>query len=231
MNVIFLPLNKKETVSGAVLAAVYFVIAGLLEAVLPMWFYPLQFVFVLLLSGAVGFTARRFWAQAFRDIPLIGTQLIWKPLLAVAVCKVICVAFNDLALFFQLPYFVMTDWGPMLWDVREDLMEYAADGNLIPTVLTVVLLMPIAEEFIFRGVILGSIYQKSSIPAFLVSVLLFAVFRTVPYMARMDDLTYTAIYAVQFIPMGLFLGWLYISTDSIFAPILMHILYNAILIF
>lgn len=228
MNVLYQPLNKKETNWGLIIAAVYLVASTVLEALL---LQPVQWVLVLLAFAAVIISARRFWMQSIGNLALTGKQLIWKPLLGALACKVVCFLVHDLFLLLGFPYFVSTDWGPMLWDVRGSLLETAAEGRFWFAAVSVVVLMPIVEEFLFRGVILGNLYPNHSIIAVILSVALFAVFHTLPYIDRINDVLYLCLYAFQFIPMGLALAWLYISTDSIFAPIFMHIIFNYALIF
>lgn len=229
MNVIFLPLKKKETLWGILIAAIYLPVSMGLEAAVPAGRYWVVCLFSAIAAAAAVLCARRFFAETLQCLRLVGKQLIWKPLLAVLLCRVICVAVNDLALFFQLPYFVSSDWGPLLWDVRSAGLSAAAQTSLLPVLVTVIVLMPFVEEFLFRGVILGNLYQKNSVLAVMVSVILFTVFHTLPYLGVVGDPAYLCCYGFQFIPMGLFLSWLYISTDSIVPPMAAHMILNAIL--
>lgn len=234
MNVLFLPLNKKETRWGLVIAAVYLAVSAVLET---QQLQAVQCFFVLPVFAAVVILARRFFKESFCCIPLTGKQVIWKPLLGALACKALCFLVHDLFLLLGFPYFTASDWGPMLWDIRGALLERSMQDHFWFIALVVVLLIPVVEEFLFRGVILGTLYRKNSILAVIVSVVLFALFHTLPYAAaafytmQADATLYLCLYSFQFIAMGLFLAWLYIGTDSIFAPIIMHIIYNYALIF
>lgn len=229
MNILYLSLNKKETAIGFVTAAIYLSLSIFLEAVLPGEAYWILGITSLVALALVFFPNLRFWKESKINVALTGRQLIWKPLLAVLVCRIICIFIDDILLLYGAPYFVGTDWGPMLWDVRSAMLESSQNGWLMAVAL--ILVMPIVEEFIFRGVIFGTLYPKSSVLAIIVSVALFAAFHTAPYCFRMDDALYLSIYFFQYVPMGLFLIWLYVSTDSIFAPILMHIIMNLMIVF
>lgn len=231
MNVIFLPLSKRESCWGWTLSVVYLAVISALELTMPPRLYWVVCgVAVLLLAGlAVAF--RGFLRQSVENLTLLGRPLLWKPLLALLVTRVITIFIHDLGYMFQLPYFDYTDWGPLLMNIRSEQLAEAAGSAPIPIMLSVVLLMPIAEELIFRGVILGQLYEKNGILAVTASTVLFLLFHTVPYIALSGDSTYLCLYAFQYIPLGLFLCWLYIGTDSIFAPMVLHILYNAILLF
>lgn len=228
MRILYLPLDKKETVWGIIIAVLYLTVGVILEWLM---LYPALCVFLLLCLAAALFLTRRFWLESLRNIPLTGKQLIWKPLLGTLGCRVLCLFIHDLFLLLGSNYFVGTEWGPMLWDIRAYFLEIATEDCFWPIAIAVVLLMPILEEFIFRGVILGSLYPRHSITAVLLSVALFTLFHALPYIGKMEDMLYIGLYAFQYIPMGLLLTWLYISTDSIIAPILMHIIINYMLVF
>lgn len=228
MRILYLPLEKKETIWGIVIGAAYLIASAVLER---LQLHPLPAILAMINLVAVILLTHRFWLESLRNIPLTGKQLIWKPLLGTLGCRVICIFVHDLFLLLGYPYFISSDWGPMLFDIRSHLLQAAMDGNFLLTVTAAIIVMPILEEFIFRGVILGSLYPKHSITAVISSVALFTLFHTLPYVGMMDDPVYLFLYAFQYIPMGLLLTWLYIGTDSIIAPILMHIIINYMLVF
>lgn len=231
MNILFLPLNKKETLWGAVIAAVYLPVSFLMETLVPASRYSLVCIFALLALAAVLLCAKGFWKQSVLNISLLGKGLLLKPLLAVIVCRVLCIFLNDILLLYGFPFFVGSDWGPFLWDARGAALSLAAEYGFWLIALTAVVVMPIVEEFLFRGVIFGSLYPKHSVIAVVLTVVLFALFHTLPYLGSNDNTLYWAVYFFQHIPTALALCWLYTATDSIFAPILMHVILNAMLIF
>lgn len=84
-------------------------------------------------------------------------------------------------------------------------------------VLTLIVVAPIAEEFLCRGVILESVRAKSGVwAACSVSAIFFAVLHMHPT---------TALNALI---VGLMLSYLYIRTNSLFAPIILHSFNNAL---
>ena len=234
MNVLFIPLNQKETRWGVMLAALYFCGSIALETARSQATHSL---FLLAIFAAVCILGRRFWKESIFCIRLTGIQMIWKPLLGALACRALCFLVHDLFMMLGFRYFVSTDWGPMLWNIRVALLEKQLPENLWFIAPCVVVLIPILDEFFFRGVILGTIYPKNTVLAVGLSVVLFTALNVLPYvnsaigMLGSDAALYLCLYAFQFIPMGLALAWLYISTDSIFAPIFMHIIMNYGLIF
>jgi membrane protease YdiL (CAAX protease family) len=148
--------------------------------------------------------------------------------LAALLNKVLCVFLNDILLLFDFPYFTGSDWGPMLYDPRLRLLEQWGKNSFVIALVCMVVFVPVVEELLFRGLILGRIYEKSEFLGVILSTLLFAVFRTLPYLSMAADGhgMYLLVYFLQHVPYCLFLSWLYISTDSIAAPILMQMIYN-----
>lgn len=83
--------------------------------------------------------------------------------------------------------------------------------------ISVCLVAPVVEEVLFRGIILRGLlgnYNKAS--ALLFSSVLFSLFHINP-----DQLFHTFV-------CGLFLGWLYIATFSLWTSVLAHILFNIV---
>ncbi len=84
-------------------------------------------------------------------------------------------------------------------------------------VLTAVVLAPVLEETLFRGIILESIRQKSgAFVAILLSAAIFGVIHLIPQQV---------IYAFF---MGIVLGFVYIQTESLFSVMLIHAVNNGI---
>lgn len=90
-----------------------------------------------------------------------------------------------------------------------------------------VLLVPIAEELLFRGVLFAGLYNRSRAAAFAASTLIFCAIHVMGYIGLFPAKLLLLCF-LQYIPAGLCLGWAYAKTDSIFAPVLMHTVINAI---
>lgn len=91
----------------------------------------------------------------------------------------------------------------------------------------VVLLVPVAEETLYRGLIFGSLYNRNPLAAYIVSVVAFAALHIVGYIGQYP-FTQLLFSFLQYIPAGFSLAWAYAKTDSIWAPILMHIAINQV---
>ena len=92
-----------------------------------------------------------------------------------------------------------------------------------------VLLVPLTEEVLFRGVLFGSVYKLSPALAYIFSALIFSAIHVVPYIGS-EGFTLTAalISLVQYLPPSLCLAWVYEKSGSIFTPALVHCAVNLI---
>lgn len=90
-----------------------------------------------------------------------------------------------------------------------------------------VLLAPLAEEVLNRGLIFGCLHPKSRFLAYAVSAVVFAALHVWQY-AVSDGWRTVLLCAVDYLPAGIALGWTYEKSDTIWAPILVHCLINAV---
>lgn len=99
-------------------------------------------------------------------------------------------------------------------------------SNRYAMLFVTVILAPIIEETLVRGLVFGSLHRTSRLLAYFVSCFLFVF---------MHSWQYFAIYPVQsvllscipYIPPAIALGWVYEKSSTIWAPITLHALINA----
>ena len=102
-----------------------------------------------------------------------------------------------------------------------------AGANVRLTAVCTVLLAPMVEETLFRGLIFGGIHRKSRVAAYVLSALLFAAIHVWQYVGDVGW-SATLLCAVQYLPAGVALGWTYEKSGTIWAPTLVHCLINAV---
>jgi len=95
------------------------------------------------------------------------------------------------------------------------------------TLLIVVLLAPFVEEVLFRGLVFGNLKTKSRTVAYLVSCALFALLHVWQFAVVQQDLTYFLL-MVQYLVPGLVLAWAYDHTGTLWTPIGIHAIANAL---
>ncbi len=108
---------------------------------------------------------------------------------------------------------------PLFALMPEEWMDFVeqAIGTGKWAILNTVLIAPVLEEMIFRGVILESVRSRwGKIWAIVVSALLFGVVHGVPQQA------------INAAMVGVILGAIYIATDSLLAVIVLHAINNAL---
>lgn len=95
------------------------------------------------------------------------------------------------------------------------------------TVLCTVVIAPIVEETLMRGLLFGTIQRKSRVWAYIVSIVVFAAIHLWQYIGHADAGT-IALCALEYLPAGVALGWTYEKAGNIWACILLHMAVNAI---
>lgn len=121
---------------------------------------------------------------------------------------------------------IVSDWMPELENVNDASIAAMARELRWVMVVGTVLLAPLAEECIFRGLVFQGLHRTNRIAAYVCSTVAFCLIHVAGYVGQEELLT-LAVLAVEYIPAGISLAWAYEKADTIFAPILMHTLINA----
>ena len=103
-------------------------------------------------------------------------------------------------------------------------------SNHLLMLVGLLVLVPLAEECLFRGLIFRNLYGKSKWAAYIVSILAFAVIHILGYIGQYSPLELILAF-LQYLPAGLCLAWAYIRSGTIFAPIVIHSIVNYISIY
>lgn len=107
-----------------------------------------------------------------------------------------------------------------------NISEIARENFWLMSIGTVVL-VPVTEEVLFRGLLFRGIHSHSPILAYIVSVFFFAVMHVVSYIG-LYDWGLLALCFLQYLPACIALAWAYEKADSIWASILIHTFVNLI---
>lgn len=114
---------------------------------------------------------------------------------------------------------------PDFYNVNDSSIGSMVQENSTLMAFGTVLLVPITEEVLYRGLIFRGLYNHSRFAAYAVSTAVFAALHVVGYIGMFEPL-HLLLCFVQYLPAGLCLGWAYARADSIWAPILIHITIN-----
>jgi len=171
-------------------------------------YYALLFVLALLV----------FWTFLRHGFSLL---LDWLPenLFAIVTGLVGAVVLHVLVMLLPYPVAnpVFTDWP------NEFMVSPAA------TAVVAVVLMPLVEEVLFRGLVFGSLRRYSRPIAYGVTVVGYALACAWQYIFQPTglDLRYLLL-TVQYLPMSLALTWCYDNGGSIWGAVVLHMLINGI---
>ncbi|MBE7016932.1 MAG: CPBP family intramembrane metalloprotease [Ruminococcaceae bacterium] len=90
----------------------------------------------------------------------------------------------------------------------------------------VIFMAPIVEEVLFRGALFGGLRKKSRVWAYILSMVIFALCHVWQYALVAMDWT-VLIFVLQYLPAAFALAWAYERSNSIWVPIGIHMLINA----
>ncbi len=97
-------------------------------------------------------------------------------------------------------------------------------------VVSTVLLAPIVEETLFRGILFGLIRRKNRTAAYVVSFLLFSLYHIWTYALKGFDIRFI-FYMLQYLPGSIALARCYERSGTIWAPVILHMIINGVSVF
>lgn len=104
------------------------------------------------------------------------------------------------------------------------IMEMVEDNFLLMSIGTVIL-VPVTEECLYRGLIFRGIYEKSPVWAYILSTVFFSLAHVLGYVTMADFGTLLLCF-FQYLPAGFALALAYRQSGSIYASILIHMTVN-----
>ena len=116
---------------------------------------------------------------------------------------------------------------PDFFNVNDAAINTMAQNDYGLIAFSTVILVPIAEEVLHRGLIFGQLYNRNRVAAYLISMIVFSAMHILDYI-RVYEWQMLLLCFLQYLPAGLCLGWAYAKSDSIWVPILMHTAINQI---
>ena len=225
MHLLYIPMNRKEIFPGLILLAA----AVLSSAYLPdtPMILGAYHGFFFLVSA---FVFRRFLISSFQ-IPLTPVSAVIKfALLGLILAQLANLLTNDLIYYFLPNHFGYGATGPYFLNIRKVLISGCAAENFPVTALCLILFVPLWEELLHRGLVFGTLVQKSLPLAYIAATLLYALLPIIPLVGnyRAD---YVILSFIQYIPISILFCWIYTKSETILTPILAHMVMNAVSIF
>ena len=215
-------MTKRETILGFAYLIIQFMILPLVIsgaiALFSLEFTEgqLNLIYYLINFSAVAVIFRKFLWKNLERMSANPPRFFWGVLLGLGRYLVMNTLLA-MALLEIAPDFVNANDTAIAEMVRTELPLIAAGT---------ILLVPLAEESLFRGLIFGNLYKKSPVMAYVISTVAFSAIHIVSYLGVYTPLELLVSF-LSYLPAGLCLGWAYVRADSIFAPIMIHAAVNA----
>lgn len=219
------PMNRVEAIVGWVYVFVHifampYIVSALNVFVFPHLGFQLSSTWLNFLYYAIGFAFLlgflfHFLRESFADMWGNITATVVSVLIGYVVYIFLSGAVN-----FFISFFLPSTVNP-----NSEAVNSIVRINPKKMVVIGVLLAPVVEETLFRGVVFGTLRRKNVIAAYAVSALLFSVYHLWSYFLEGGSL-WDLLYLLQYIPAGLVLGWCYEHSGTVWASVFLHMLIN-----
>ena len=216
-------LTSQETVSGFCYMAFQFLVLWELLAWInghldhPLNMAELNFTFYLINFMATLLIFHDFLSKALKQVtqhPAIFCQAVILGLAAYYSCT-------------QITTWAVRQLVPGFANYNDQAITDMVSGNYFLMAVGTVVLVPLTEECMFRGLIFRNLYGKSRWAAYIISIAAFAVIHIIGYIGVYQPLELLMAF-LQYLPAGLCLAWAYTKADTIYAPIVIHAIINAV---
>lgn len=209
--------SKAETVLGFCFLVFYllFLAPLILLICLLLGYYPddlaLNTIYFSFCAAAVLLIFRRLLRGNFTILRQNRDAILQKALIGGVIYLGAAYVLNS-AIMLLLPEFTNQN--------NETLFAMMRDNFPLMCFIAVVL-APLIEETLLRGLLFGSLQRVSRIAAYAVSAVLFSGIHVVGYLPEMTVLE-AAVSALQYLPATIVFCALYEQTDCLLAPMLVH---------
>lgn len=182
------------------------------QAAVNFFYYLLNFFFTLSI----------FRQYLSRSLERAGQHMA-RFLLAVAGGFALCWTFS------YGMHILLARYVPQFVNINDQAITALVNEQPVLMLIGTAMLVPVAEECLFRGLIFSQLYPKSKPFAYAASAAAFCAVHIIGYVGSYSPAA-LALSFVQYIPTGLVLGWAYAHCGSIFAPICIHTAINTLAI-
>ena len=212
------------------------------EKLLGWIYYPLQLLVIPVLVSLINALAGYPLNEATLNVVYFGVNFLCVGLIFFRFLKenakvalsfplrCLSSAAFGMVLYWGLSYavqIVIVVVSPDFFNINDAAIGSMVQENYTLMVIGTVLLVPLAEETLYRGLMFGQLYNRSPLAAYVVSVCVFAAVHVVGYIGQYAPLQLCLCF-LQYLPAGVAMGWAYARANSIWSPILMHITFNLI---
>ena len=216
-------ISRTETIWGwcylafqlLLLPSIFHAVNGTLSR--PLGEAELNFTFFLLNFLAILWIFHDFLGHSAAQAVQHPAYLIQAVILGTIACFA-CTRCVDLA---------VSRFFPSFHNLNDASIAALSHSGYFLTAIGTVILVPPVEECLYRGLIFRKLYSKNRFAAYIVSIIAFAMIHILGYIGSYSP-TEILLCVLQYLPAGLCLAWAYTKADTIFAPIAIHAIVNAV---
>ena len=215
--------SRRETIWGGIYLFIYVTILPWLVPLLARSIHAgldaaqVNFIYFGVNFAAATVIFRKYLIQSLKDALRVPFPTLWYALLGYLGSQLL----GSILTSIILRYF------PDFANVNDGNVAALVEQNRQLMAIGAVLLAPITEELLFRGLIFRGLYDRSPLAAHLVSMTLFAAIHISGYFG-VYDVKVLMLCFVQYLPAAYCLNFAYQHGGSIIAPIAMHMLTNLV---
>ena len=213
--------SRREILWGGIYLVLFVCILPLAVPVVLMLLFPemdtaqINFVYFCLNFAATTVIFRKYLLQSISDAMAFPGRTIWYALISYMGSLVL----GGIAASWILQAY------PEFENVNDTAIGSMIEQNLPLMAIGAVLLAPVTEELLFRGLIFRGLYDRSPVLAHIVSMVLFSLIHVSGYVGMYDWKLLLCCFLQYLIP-AYCLNFAYRCSGSILAPILMHMMTN-----
>ena len=215
--------SRRETLWGGIYLILYISILPLALPLAMMLLFPqldsaqVNFVYFTMNFAAVTVIFRKYLIQSFRDATHVPFATLRYALLGYL---------GSMLLSGLLDSFIISLY-PDFMNVNDSNIGSMVQQNYTLMAIGAVILAPITEELLFRGLIFRGLYDRSPAAAHILTMVLFSLIHVSGYVG-MYDIKLLFFCFLQYLPAAYCLNFAYRYSGSIISPILMHMLTNLV---
>lgn len=124
----------------------------------------------------------------------------------------------------------MATYFTSFFNVKDASISAMLKLDFLPMAVGIIFLLPFVEEMLYRGVIFNGLFGKNKTLAYVLSTLIYSSVQLMTYAHTQEPIVLFWNF-LQYVPAGFTLAWVYVKADNIFAPILLHMIINAMGVF
>ena len=215
--------NRREILWGGIYLILYMSVLPLAVPLAAMFLLPglneaqVNFLYFGLNFAATTVIFRRYLIESLKDSLLVGFPTVWYALLG----------YLGSMMLSGMVVSAILEVYPEFMNVNDSAIGAIASQNMPLMFIGGVILAPVTEELLFRGLIFRGLYDRSPLIAHVLTMVLFSLIHVSGYIG-MYDIKLLFFCFLQYLVPGYCLNFAYQQSGTIISPILMHMVTNLV---